>query len=147
MNSVDVTKQTPYELLGGEEIVRELSNAFFNAMDQLPEMQRLRAMHGKELCEIKQKMYEYLTGWLGGANLYFEKYGTNISDKPLRPYSVAGLVYLHKAHQNHHITTIERDQWIRCMDYALDMIQASQEIKKLIMTEIVQLADLIKNQH
>ena len=53
--------QTPYEILGDEGI-RALADAFYEAMDSLTEAADIRAMHAANLDDIKRKLAAYLTG-------------------------------------------------------------------------------------
>ncbi|TNF01651.1 MAG: globin [Sphingomonadales bacterium] len=66
---------TPYEALGGEPMVRALCARFYALMDSLPEATACRAIHPPSLKRAEEKLYEYLTGWLGGPPLYTDKYG------------------------------------------------------------------------
>lgn len=66
---------TPYTLLGGETMVRALVARFYGLMDSLPEAAACRALHPPSLARAEQKLFEYLTGWLGGPPLYTDKYG------------------------------------------------------------------------
>ena len=59
------TAQTPYQILG-EAGIRELTSTFYDIMDTLPEAAELRAMHASDLTAMKEKLAEYLTGWMGG---------------------------------------------------------------------------------
>jgi hemoglobin len=67
--------QTPYERMGGEPAVRRLVARFYELMDSLPEAYGIRKLHQPDLASAEQKLYLYLTGWLGGPQLYVEKYG------------------------------------------------------------------------
>ncbi|EGD58060.1 globin [Novosphingobium nitrogenifigens DSM 19370] len=66
---------TPYETFGGEPVIRALCARFYALMDTLPEAAECRAVHPPDLSRAEQKLYEYLTGWLGGPPLYTDKYG------------------------------------------------------------------------
>lgn len=120
---------SPYEILGGDSGIRALANAFYDAMDSQHEAAGIRAMHGKNLDDIREKLYQYLSGWLGGPHLYKEKYGT---------------ICLTDAHAPYHIGPSERDQWLSCMDIALDKIGASEETKALMKDPMFNLADFIR---
>ena len=48
---------TPYQLLGGEDGVRRLCEAFYDCMEQLPEAADIRRMHGEDLSGIRQKLF------------------------------------------------------------------------------------------
>lgn len=122
--------KTPYEMLGGESGVRRLVHEFYAIMDENPEAAGIRAMHGKSLAAIEQKLFEYLSGWLGGPMLYQQKYGTVCLSAPHAPYPIgAG----------------ERDQWLRCMDLALERVGASQELKQMLEEPLFRVADIIVN--
>lgn len=66
---------TPYEAFGGEPTLRALCARFYELMDSLPEAKECRAVHPPTLARAEEKLYEYLTGWLGGPPLYTDKYG------------------------------------------------------------------------
>jgi hemoglobin len=122
--------QTPYELLGGEPGVRALADAFYDVMNELPQAETVRAMHKANLDSIKQKLFEYLSGWMGGPRLYFEKYGKICLDKPHEPYAIG---------------TAERDQWLLCMDTALERINASEEVKAMLKQPMFNMAERMRN--
>lgn len=66
---------TPYVLFGGDAAVRALCARFYQLMDTLPEARACRAVHPQSLARAEEKLFEYLTGWLGGPPLYTDKYG------------------------------------------------------------------------
>ena len=106
------SERTPYQILGADGI-RHLANIFYDIMDTIPEAAALRAMHASELQPMKVKLAEYLTGWMGGPPLYANKYNTVCMTTPHAPY---------------HIGPAERDQWLLCMDRALEQTGASEEL-------------------
>lgn len=122
--------KTPYEMLGGEPGVRQLVHEFYAIMDENPEAAGIRAMHGKSLDSIEQKLFEYLSGWLGGPMLYQQKYATVCLSAPHAPYPIGAS---------------ERDQWLRCMELALERVGASQELKEMLAEPLFRVADIIVN--
>ncbi len=124
-----MSQQTPYQLLGDEGI-RKLADAFYEEMDAQPQAETIRAMHAANLDMIKDKLYEYLSGWMGGPPLYSEKYGTVCLTDPHKPYPIG---------------PDERDQWLKCMDGALERIDASEELKQMLKDPMYQVADIIRN--
>lgn len=124
------SQNTPYELLGGDAGVRRLADTFYEVMDELPEAEAIRKMHGENLVDIKQKLYEYLSGWMGGPHHYHKKYGTVCLTKPHKAYAIG---------------PAERDQWLLCMDEALRRIDASDEIKTMLKEPMFGIADAIRN--
>lgn len=121
--------QTPYQLLG-EDGIRTLVNAFYDIMDTLPEATDLRAMHARDLAPMKEKLSEYLIGWMGGPPLYADKYGTVCMTEPHEPY---------------HIGPEERDQWLLCMHKALAQTGASEELVEMLRLPLFRIADTIRN--
>ncbi len=121
---------TPYELLGKEEGIKALADAFYDAMDELPNAQHIREMHNKSLTDIKQKLFEYLNGWLGGPHLYKEKYGH---------------ICLTDQHKAFTITEEDRDQWLFCWHHALDKLGIADDVKTMIEAPINRMADFLVN--
>lgn len=124
------TMTTPYDLLGGDAGVKRLCEAFYQAMDRLPEAAVIRAMHKQDLSDVSHKLYEFLSGWLGGPPLYVRKYGTFCLTKPHAPYA---------------IDVAARDQWLMCMDQALDDVGASADVKAMLKEPLFQIAEMIRN--
>lgn len=122
--------QTPYELLGGDAGVRHLAEVFYDVMDELPQAETIRHMHAQQLNDIKEKLYEYLSGWLGGPHHYAQKYGGVCLTKPHKPYAIG---------------PAERDQWLLCMDEALRRVGASEEVKAMLKDPMFRIADAIRN--
>lgn len=125
-------QKTPYELLGKEEGIRALANAFYDIMDETTEAETIRRMHAESMDDIKQKLFEYLNGWLGGPHLYKQKYGKICLTDPHKPYAIGNA---------------ERDQWLLCFDKALDRVGASPEVKEMVREPIFRMADFMVNKH
>ncbi|MCB1731302.1 MAG: group II truncated hemoglobin [Halieaceae bacterium] len=123
------TAQTPFQLLG-EQGIRELTSAFYDIMDSLPEAAGVRAMHAADLAPMKEKLAEYLIGWMGGPPLYAQKYGTVCMTEP---------------HEHYHIGPEERDQWLLCMHKALVQTGASDELVEMLRQPLFRIADAIRN--
>jgi len=123
------TPQTPYQILG-EDGIRELCDRFYDIVDTLPEAAGIRAMHAADLSPMKAKLADYLTGWMGGPPLYASKYGSVCMTTPHEPY---------------HIGPAERDQWLLCMDKALEETGASGELVEMLKIPLFRIADAVRN--
>jgi len=66
---------TPYDALGGDERVRTLVDTFYDHMDSDEDFATIRKLHPDDLASSREKLYEFLSGWLGGPQLYIEKHG------------------------------------------------------------------------
>lgn len=95
---------SPFKKLGGETGVRQLVDRFYDLMDQQTEARIIREMHPHSLDDSRQKLFEFLCGFLGGPALYIEKHG--------HPR-------LRMRHHRFAIDTDARDQWLACMNTAL----------------------------
>lgn len=120
----------PYYLLGGEAGVKELCKQFYSVMDELEDVKQVRAMHGTSLTAIEQKLFEYLSGWLGGPPIYLEKYGS---------------VCLTDPHKLYKINEQARDQWLKCMDIALERVGANDELKQMLKQPLFDVANILRN--
>jgi hemoglobin len=64
-----------YAQIGGEATVLALVTRFYDEMDRQPAAVAIRAMHQPDLSSARQKLFEFLSGWLGGPQLFVAKYG------------------------------------------------------------------------
>lgn len=120
----------PYQLLGGAEGVRALCDAFYDIMDTAPEVADIRRMHGGDLSPVREKLYEYLSGWMGGPQLYMMRHGTMCMTRPHRPYAIGPR---------------ERDQWLLCMELALDRVDACAEVRAMLKEPLQRIANAVRN--
>lgn len=123
-------EQTPYLLMGGEDTVRRLANRFYDIMESAPEAKELFAIHPLPLDNIRQKFFEFLSGWLGGPALFEVKYGHPRLRARHLPFTV-----------NEQL----RDQWMFCMNSALDEVVEHQILREGIRQSIGQLASHMIN--
>ena len=121
--------QTPYQALG-EAGIHALTEAFYNIMDELPEAAEVRAMHAADLAPMKEKLAEYLIGWMGGPPVYADKYGSVCMTEP---------------HEHYAIGPRERDQWLLCMEKALALITIEDEVREMLREPLFRIADAVKN--
>ncbi len=124
------TEATPYTLIGGETTVRALVQRFYQLMDELPEAWEVRKLHPESLASSEDKLYLYLTGWLGGPQLYTERFGHPRLRSRHMPFPVDNQV---------------RDQWLMCMRLSLDENVADQAIRDKLYRQMADLADFMRN--
>jgi hemoglobin len=67
--------ETPFAWIGGESQVHALVDRFYDLMDLEPGFAALRAAHGTELANAREKLKMFLTGWMGGPQRYTEQFG------------------------------------------------------------------------
>ena len=120
---------TAYERIG-ETGVRAFTHRFYQLMDSLPEAAACRAIHPPSLANSEQKLYEYLTGWLGGPPLFTDKYGPPM---------------LRRRHLHVPIAGPEIDGWLACFRQAWAETIDDAEVTALISPQIEKLAQHMRN--
>lgn len=121
---------TPYQLLGGEGVVRWLTNRFYDIMDTDPSVVTLRKMHPDNLDGSREKLFMFLSGWLGGPSLYMEAFG--------HPR-------LRMRHMPFAVDSEARDQWMHCMTLAVNELVAEDWLKQKLLEAFYNTADFMRN--
>jgi hemoglobin len=67
----DTLKATPFDRLGGQDVIHAIANRFYDLMDSDPAYGELRAMHGPDLAPMRASLAGFLTGWAGGPRDWF----------------------------------------------------------------------------
>lgn len=70
----ETASTTPYELIGGAEVVRKIVDRFYDLMDEEPAYGRLRAMHATDLTPMRSSLSGFLNAWLGGPRDWFAEH-------------------------------------------------------------------------
>ncbi len=120
----------PYQQIGGDEGVRRLVDRFYDAMDSLPQAAPVRALHAKSLRGSREKLYLFLSGWLGEPDLYQQKYGHPMLRRRHLPFSIG---------------RVERDQWLLCMERALEQTVPDERLRAHLRQAFFQVADHMRN--
>lgn len=121
---------TPFEWLGGEARVRELVDRFYDLMDIEPRYAALRASHGSTLDDARQKLFWFLCGWLGGPDYYIERFGHPRLRMRHMPFSIG---------------ILERDQWLACMNQAMQEVAVDPDLRTRLNQSFFQTADWMRN--
>lgn len=124
-------ENSPYQRIGGETAVRALVQRFYQLMDSLPQAADIRAMHARSLKASEEKLFLFLSGWLGGPSLYVEKYG--------HPR-------LRQRHMPFPIDDQARDQWMACMRQAMVDVGVEESLRQELEAAFFQVADFMRNQ-
>lgn len=119
-----------YDLIGGELGVRALVDRFYDLMDAAPEAKNVRALHAATLKASREKLFLFLSGWLGGPQTYTEKFGHPMLRARHLPFAIG---------------TRERDEWLWCMDRALDAHEMPTALREYLRQRFHQLADHMRN--
>jgi hemoglobin len=126
----DPPQRNAYEWLGGDAAVRALVDRFYDLMDLEAGYTALRQAHGPDLHDARDKLYWFLSGWLGGPNHYIERFG--------HPR-------LRARHMPFAIGILERDQWLACMDQAMGEVGVEAALRERLKHAFFQTADWMRN--
>ena len=120
-----------YKLMGGEIVLRRLVDCFYDLMDEDPDYFGIRKLHPEELNSSRDKLFMFLSGWTGGPSLYVEKYGEPRLRSRHLPFSIG---------------IDERDQWLSCMNRAMEKTGLEMQLRKNMALAFEQTADFMRNQ-
>lgn len=121
---------TPYEALGGADGLHRLVNRFYELMDELPEAYAARRIHPESLAGANESLFEFLSGWFGGPNLYIERKGHPRLRMRHLPYAIG---------------PTERDEWMLCMRTALTEQVADEPLRERLIKVFADMADHMVN--
>ena len=128
---ISENKNSHYQRIGGEAKVRELVQRFYELMDALPEVHRIRKMHHISLKSAEDKLFMFLSGWLGGPQLFVEKFGHPRLRQRHLPFAIGDE---------------ERDQWMMCMTQAVNDVVEDEALRVELLLAFQKVADFMRNQ-
>lgn len=102
---------------------------FYTAMDSLPQAEKIRTMHRPDLTESREKLVYFLSGWMGGPQIYTQKYGS---------------INIPQAHAHILIDESDRDAWLACMQVALAELDYPQTLQEYLMAQLFRPAESIR---
>jgi hemoglobin len=125
--------ETPYEKLGGSDVVREIAIRFYDAMDRdEPEVARLHPLdeQGRVATESRENFASFLHFWLGGPQGYLHE---------------RGHPRLRMRHAPFPIDEAMRDGWLRAMSTAMDEVGVHGEVREFLDARFAHVADFLRN--
>ena len=125
------TGQSPFDVLGGDEAVRRLVDRFYDLMDLEPGYAGIRKLHPPSLDGSREKLYLFLSGWLGGPPLYQQRIGNPMLRARHLPFAIG---------------VAERDAWLACMRQALAEEGVNAALQEPLMSAFHRTADWMRNQ-
>ena len=120
-----MAEPSPYERIGGDAAVRRLVNRFYDHMDTLELAAVIRAMHPNDLTSSRQKLYEFMSGWLGGPALYWERHGHPRLRMRHFPFAIDGDA---------------AEAWMQCMWRALHEVVEDDDLRQWLAQRLAQVA-------
>lgn len=117
-------------MIGGEHKVRALIDRFYDLMDSVPEYYVIRKLHPADLSGSRDKLYLFLSGWLGGPQLYVDKFGHPMLRARHLPFSIG---------------IAERDAWMACMTQAMESVVEDEKLRAWLLEQLFKTADWMRN--
>ncbi|MDJ0924276.1 MAG: group II truncated hemoglobin [Acidimicrobiia bacterium] len=118
----------PYAELGGESVLRRLVDRFYDRIDA--EAPVLRAMLPADDSNSRRNLFEFLSGWMGGPQLYTQR---------------KGHPRLRMRHAPYPIGAEEAREWMRCMREALDDVAVRDPLRGYLEVRLAQTAEHVRN--
>jgi len=115
---------TPYDHMG-EQGVCDLSNRFYDIMETDPKAKELLALHPMPLDNIREKFFQFLSGWTGGPDLFVKNHGHPMLRARHLPFPVDQEM---------------REQWMYCMNKALDLEVDNMMVREHLRKAFAQMA-------
>lgn len=107
-----------YELIGGEQTIRRMVDAFYPKVQQEP---LLAPLFPEDITPVMEKQYMFLTQFFGGPMLYTEQHGHPMMRARHLPFPV----------------TVERARaWLSCMAQALEEIGMEPDLREMVMSRL-----------
>jgi len=121
---------TPYQIIGGDTVVRGLIDRFYDLMDTVPEYYVIRKLHPADLSGSRTKLYMFLSGWLGGPPLYTDQFGHPMLRARHLPFAIGNA---------------ERDAWMACMRQAAEALIDDTKLRVWLLEQLSKTADWMRN--
>ena len=123
---------TPYQTIGEEKSLRLLVDRFYHHMETNPNAKNCRNLHKGDLAPIAEKLFDFLSGWLGGPQLFIEKYGHPMMRKRHFPFAIGPQ---------------ERDEWLLCMRLAMDEMKLEAQFDHYLYDAFRRFAEHMRNRN
>ncbi|MFD1103594.1 MULTISPECIES: group II truncated hemoglobin [Sphingobium] len=111
-------KQTPFDMIGGAPVVRQVVDRFYDLMDSERDYAALRAMHAEDLAPMRTSLSGFLIAWLGGPRDWFSEHPG---------------VCVMSAHAKLAIDRESADQWVDAMRRAVTEAPIDSELGTRMM--------------
>ncbi len=124
----ELSEHTMYELLGGEAGIRRVVDAFYDHMEGDADFALIRAMHAADLSPMRQGLFEFISGWIGGPPLFIQRKGSPCLTEAHAPYT---------------IDRTARDQWLECMRRAMVDAEVAPRYQEALTPGFESIADML----
>ncbi len=115
--------------VGGTKGLHKLVEDFYLTMSTNSDFKKLKDMHPSDLRLSIDKLFCFLSGWMGGERLYSQKYGS---------------ISIPQAHSHIDVGYEDKQMWLDCMSIALDKQGYPEELKSYLLVQLEVPAERIR---
>jgi len=121
-----------YSRTGGADGVKKLVETFYDFVETAPEGHAVNILQlrGHGVAHARVEQFNFLSGFLGGPNLYAEKFGHS---------------NVRFMHEHVEIDDEAKDSWLTCMRMAIDKIGLEIDLKEKLMGNFTIVAEKLVN--
>lgn len=127
------SRQSLYDGIAGQEGLISLVNVFYDFVESTPEGRPVAKLHlrGHGIGHARIELVNFLSGFLGGPNLFAEKWG-----------------HSNVRHIHDHVTINQQasDSWMACMEMAMNKLEYDNELKQRLRENFLVIATLLINE-
>lgn len=126
-------KQSLNDAVGGQAGLTILVNVFYDFVESTPEGGPVAKLHlrGHGITHARVELVNFLSGFLGGPNLFAEKWGHS---------------NVRHIHDHVNINQEASDSWMSCMDMAMNKLDYSNELKGRLRENFLVIATMLINE-
>lgn len=130
LNARSSSGRSLYERIGRTVGVRRLVRRFFDLLETLPEAEPARILFPADLEDSRQKLFEFMNGWLGGPKLYLKR---------------RGAPKLRRRHFLVYIGSAQRDAWLLCFRRAAEETIVDRDALEMLLPQVESIAYYLQN--
>jgi hemoglobin len=119
-----------YDLIGGQAGIDAFVSRLYELMASKPEARTIWQWHPEDMDAVKARLAAFLSGWLGGPNVYPQNYGPPM---------------MRRRHMAFPIGPKERDIWLDCARQALGETVADAGLRNLLDEALTAMAEHMRN--
>ncbi|MBJ7264902.1 MAG: group II truncated hemoglobin [Burkholderiaceae bacterium] len=129
LGEIDITR-TLFDQIGGEPVIRQIVERFYDLMDIDTDLAALRQAHGPSLDQARERLFLFLCGYLGGPDHYVQQFGHPRLRARHLPFAIG---------------EAERDQWVICMGRAMQDLNVAPALADRLLHAFYGTADWMRN--
>ena len=114
-------QDTTYQAAGGSAGIQRMVDRFYDIMQNDPRYQTIWSWHPQDAQKTRDKLSCFLSGWMGGPAEYASTYGQ---------------ISIPLAHAHLKVTENEQEQWLGCMQQALESLDYPADFIQYLIEQL-----------